>query len=78
MIRFNCSGKNVLSLFFFRGRGVINMRNILYTFYFVVVAIIALWTKEIVTFLMLGFVIIALHNINSTLKEILKSMKEKQ
>lgn len=54
------------------------MRNILYTFYFAVVAIIALWTKEIVTFLMLGFVIIALHNINSTLKEILKSMKEKQ
>lgn len=54
------------------------MRNWLYTFYFVVIGIIALYTKEIVTFLMLGFVIIALHNINSTLKEILKNMKEQK
>lgn len=54
------------------------MNNWLYTLYFVVIGIVSFITKEIVTFLMLGFVIIALHNINSTLKEILQSMNEKQ
>ncbi|EKN68879.1 hypothetical protein P9E76_03120 [Schinkia azotoformans] len=54
------------------------MRNRLYTFYFAVIGIIAFFTHEIVTFLMLGFVIIALHNINSTLKDILKNMNEKK
>jgi fructose-specific phosphotransferase system IIC component len=54
------------------------MNNWLYTLYFVVIGIVAFVTREIVTFLMLGFVIISLHNINSTLKEILKNMKEKQ
>ncbi|HHW36437.1 MAG TPA: hypothetical protein GXX18_03975 [Bacillales bacterium] len=54
------------------------MNNWLYSLYFVVIGIVSFFTQEIVTFLMLGFVIIALHNINSTLKEISKKINEKQ
>ncbi|NSL50982.1 hypothetical protein [Calidifontibacillus erzurumensis] len=53
------------------------MKNWYYTFYFLIIGIISFVTHEIVTFLMLGFVLITLHNIHSTLKEILHLMKGK-
>lgn len=51
------------------------MNNILYTIYLVIIGIVAIYTREIVTFVMLGIILISLNNINSTLKEILKSIK---
>lgn len=64
-------------MYFFKQGKENTMRNWMYTFYFVVIGIISLFTREVVTFLMLGFVLIALHNIHYTLKEILNNMKEK-
>ncbi|WP_179133983.1 hypothetical protein [Halobacillus massiliensis] len=43
------------------------------TLYFLILGIIAIFTGEIVTFIMLGFILISLHNINTTLKKINKS-----
>jgi uncharacterized membrane protein len=49
----------------------------LYTFYLFVVGVISFITGEVVTFIMLGVILISLTNIHSTLKEILKVNKEK-
>lgn len=46
-------------------------------FIFVVLGIISFITREIVTFVMLGAILIALTNIHSTLKEILKANQNK-
>ncbi|AXI09641.1 hypothetical protein CUC15_12215 [Oceanobacillus zhaokaii] len=46
-------------------------------FYFVVIAIVSIFTGEIVTFIMLGFILLTLNNINSTLKKIYKQNNEK-
>lgn len=40
-------------------------------FYAVLLAVVSIFTGEIVTFIMLGFVFMALLNINSTLQKIL-------
>lgn len=53
------------------------MKNGLYTLYFLVLGIISFFTREIVTFVMLGGILIALTNIHSTLKEILKVNQNK-
>lgn len=53
------------------------MKNGLYTLYFVVLGIVSFFTGEIVTFVMLGAILIALTNIHSTLKEILKTNQDK-
>ncbi|MFJ8066426.1 hypothetical protein ACIQYS_17655 [Psychrobacillus sp. NPDC096426] len=53
------------------------MNNWLYTLYFVVLGIISFITGEVVTFVMLGLILISLTNIHSTLKEMLKANKEK-
>lgn len=53
------------------------MKNALYTLYLVVIGIVAVFTNEIVTFVMLGIILISLNNINSTLKEILRATKDK-
>lgn len=53
------------------------MNNWLYTLYFVVLGIISFITGEVVTFVMLGLILICLTNIHSTLKEMLKVNKEK-
>ncbi|WP_165571557.1 hypothetical protein [Cytobacillus praedii] len=53
------------------------MKNGLYIFYFLVIGIVSFFTGEIVTFVMLGAILIALTNINTTLKEILKRDKDK-
>jgi hypothetical protein len=45
--------------------------NVLYA---VLLAAVSIFTGEIVTFIMLGFVFMALLNINATLQKILKKM----
>lgn len=56
--------------------GGMKMQNGLNTLYLLVLGIVAFFTREIVTFVMLGIILIALNNINHTLKEILKTNKE--
>ncbi|MEK3800621.1 hypothetical protein MHI18_20700 [Peribacillus sp. FSL H8-0477] len=46
------------------------MRNFVYILYALILGVISLFTGEIVTFALLGVIIIALNNINSTLKKI--------
>ncbi|AMM94647.1 hypothetical protein QUF81_07565 [Peribacillus simplex] len=46
------------------------MSNWLYVLYAVILGIVSWFTGEIVTFVMLGVILIALNNINSTLKKI--------
>lgn len=46
------------------------MNNFMYSLYALLLGIIAFFTGEIVTFAMLGFILIALININTTLKKI--------
>ncbi|SFD68063.1 hypothetical protein SAMN05216238_103126 [Lentibacillus persicus] len=53
------------------------MNNWLYILYAILLAIVSIVTGEIVTFVMLGFILISLRNIHSTLKEILAVQKEK-
>ncbi|MFJ7684072.1 hypothetical protein [Peribacillus butanolivorans] len=53
------------------------MQGWLYGLYALLIAIISIFTGELVTFIMLGFILISLQNIHSTLKEILKVNKEK-
>lgn len=49
--------------------------NVLYTLLALLLATMALFTKEIVTFIMLSFVLMALFNINHTLKRISKQLE---
>lgn len=53
------------------------MQGWLYGLYALIIAIISIFTGELVTFIMLGFILICLQNIHSTLKEILKVNTEK-
>ena len=46
------------------------MNNWLYIIYAGILGIVSWFTGEIVTFVMLGVILIALNNINSTLKKI--------
>lgn len=48
--------------------------NGLYLLYAFVLAIVAIFTREIVTFIVLGFILIALNNILDVLKEILRKL----
>lgn len=48
--------------------------KILYPLYALILALIAFYTHEIVTFIMLGFILIALNNILFVLKEISKKL----
>ncbi|MEC2158492.1 hypothetical protein [Virgibacillus halodenitrificans] len=52
------------------------MNNWMYSLYALVLGIVAFFTGEIVTFIMLGFILIALININTTLKKIIKKDDE--
>ncbi|MFD2680353.1 hypothetical protein [Bacillus seohaeanensis] len=54
------------------------MNNWWYGFYFLVLGIIAFFTREFVTFIMLGFILLSLNNINATLKKIYQVNKEKE
>ena len=53
------------------------MNGWLYGLYALIIAIVSIFTGELVTFIMLGFILISLQSIHSTLKEILKVNKEK-
>ena len=53
------------------------MKGWLYGLYAIIIAIVSVFTEELVTFIMLGFILMSLQNIHSTLKEILKVNKEK-
>lgn len=46
------------------------MRNFVYILYALILGVVSLFTGEIVTFVLLGGILIALNNINSTLKKI--------
>lgn len=48
------------------------MNNWWFSFYFLVIGIVSFFTGEIVTFIMLGFILLALNNIHTTLKQIYK------
>ena len=52
------------------------MKNWLYSMYALIVGIVSFFTGEIVTFIMLGFILIALININTTLQKIYLKEKE--
>lgn len=52
------------------------MNNWMYTLYALLLGIVSFFTGEIVTFIMLGFILIALININTTLKKIIKKDNE--
>lgn len=43
----------------------------MYTLYALILGIVSFFTGEIITFIMLGFILIALININTTLKKII-------
>ena len=53
------------------------MSNWWYSLYFLILGVVAFFTGEIVTFVMLGFILLSLNNINTTLKKILKANSEK-
>lgn len=48
------------------------MNNWMYSLYALLLGIVAVFTGEFVTFIMLSFILIALININTTLKELVK------
>jgi len=53
------------------------MNNWWYSFYLAIVGIVSIFTGEIVTFIMLGIILISLNNINTTLKKIYNQNKSK-
>ncbi|WP_453996316.1 hypothetical protein [Bacillus nitroreducens] len=54
------------------------MNNWWYRIYFIIIGIVSFFTGEIVTFVMLGLILIALNNINTTLKKIYQQNLEKK
>ncbi len=54
------------------------MNSWLYGMYAVILGNVSVFTGEIVTFVMLGFILLSLHNINSTLKKLVEAIKSKQ
>jgi len=54
------------------------MNNWLYSAYALILGIVAVFTREIVTFVMLGFILLSLLNINSTLKKLLEATNSKK
>ncbi|UOQ87154.1 hypothetical protein [Gracilibacillus salinarum] len=53
------------------------MNNWLYILYATLIALLSFITGEIVTFIMLGIILISLQNIHRVLKELLKVNKQK-
>lgn len=48
-----------------------------YSFYFLIIGVVSFFTGEIVTFIMLSFILLSLNNINSTLKKIYNQNNKK-
>lgn len=53
------------------------MKTIVYPFYALVLGVVAFFTGEIVTFIMLGFILLALTNIVTVLREISRKLDQK-
>jgi len=53
------------------------MNNWYYILYAVILALVSIATGEIVTFIMLGLILVSLQNIHKTLKEVLMINQEK-
>lgn len=53
------------------------MKGWLHSLYAALLAIVSIFTGEIITFVMLGFILISLQNIHSTLKELVKTQQQK-
>lgn len=53
------------------GEREVFMNNWMYTLYALILGIVSFFTGEIITFIMLGFILIALITINTTLKKII-------
>ncbi|WP_179301753.1 hypothetical protein [Neobacillus jeddahensis] len=54
------------------------MNSWLYGIYAIILAIVSIFTGEIVTFVMLGFILISLQNILSTLKKLVEVNQSKK
>ncbi|MCJ8007215.1 hypothetical protein ACFFF5_06890 [Lederbergia wuyishanensis] len=54
------------------------MNNWWYSFYFLIIGVVSFFTSELVTFIMLGFILLCLNNINTTLKKIYNQNNEKK
>ena len=52
--------------------------NSLYIVYVIVLAVASFFTGEVVTFIMLGFILMALNSIHATLKKILEKMEKEK
>jgi branched-subunit amino acid transport protein len=52
--------------------------NYAYGLYAIVLAVVSIFTREIVTFIMLGFVFMALMNINATLQKLVDKTEKRQ
>lgn len=59
-------------------KGGLQMNNKWYGVYALILGIISFFTDEMITFIMLGFILIALININNTLKMIYEKDKEQK
>jgi len=53
------------------------MKTFVYPFYALVLGVAAFFTGEIVTFIMLGFILLALTNIVTVLREISRKLDQK-
>ena len=54
------------------------VREVWYVIYIILLGLIAIVTGEIVTFIMLGIILLALQNILKVLKEILQELRTKR
>lgn len=52
------------------------MNNWWYTFFMIVLGIVGIFTGEIITFIMLGFILVALININTNIKKLIEQKHE--
>ena len=50
--------------------GEVFLNNYMYSLYALILGVVSFFTGEMVTYIMLGFILIALININTTLKKI--------
>ncbi|WP_274363473.1 hypothetical protein [Paenibacillus thermotolerans] len=53
------------------------MSNILYVLWAVLLGVVSFFTGEVVTYVMLGFILLALNNIHKVMKEISRKMERK-
>lgn len=48
--------------------------KVIYLLFTLLLAVVAIFTREVVTFIMLGFILLALNNIQDTLREISRKL----